>query len=234
MFRWINKNQEEKTHSQSYIQKLLSYPKKVLTTTAQSLTHSNITGLMHLMLSLNLFEFLPKAKADEIYVLLKEIYFALKFDKSGPLKGLTTELINACSNITIFSTSNLTYTEFYNTGCTGEGDKRLSMLIEADKNTTNNTQLLMNCTLDIIQKINDSCDFDNLAYGALIAFASLAGFVCVLWCGYSIYSALKPKTDELQQDPSIELTQPHSPIKTEPTINHPQEKNIPPPLRIHS
>ncbi|MBV8803192.1 MAG: hypothetical protein JO131_09600, partial [Gammaproteobacteria bacterium] len=93
-------NPEEKTNSQSYIQQLLSYPKKsfiyskaVLKPYVESLSYRKIADSIKLIVALNALDYLPKVKADEIYVLLDKIHYALSFDKTGPLHTLTTQLL---------------------------------------------------------------------------------------------------------------------------------------------
>lgn len=184
--------QEEKTipSSHRYIQNILSYPKKLLTSSAQSLSNNNTAGLLKLLFSLNLFDFLPKTEAGMIYVLAvaKQINYALMFDTSGPLKSLPTHLLDSCPNITILPTSDLNYTEFFSTGCTGNegGDKHLTMLIALCKNMTNNTQFLVDCTQDLVKKINDSCDQDGLENFAFYLYSSLGGLLFLVFLYYCI------------------------------------------------
>src|ERR1700722_14009650 len=84
----------------SYIQKFLSIP-KAIHSQIESLASKRISGLSNLLFALNLFDYLPKAKAGEIYAFLNNISYAISCDlSSSTFQSVATQLLEACPNLT--------------------------------------------------------------------------------------------------------------------------------------
>lgn len=189
--------------SQTYIQRLMSIPKTIVTSSAYFLAKQNISGLMKLIVGMDFLSYLPKADADQLYVLFDKINYALTFDKHGQLDTLTNHLMDACKNLTILNSPQCNYTDFFSTGCTSlNGDAHLTMSIETGNN---NTQALLNCTFDLVNKIDSFCDQDKFIKGVLIFIACLVAFACLAACLVSIKSNNKIAPDKSRETQLTEL-----------------------------
>jgi hypothetical protein len=214
MFRHFLKNnpeEKQKPASTSY----LSYFKKLMPSASiktlfkPSLPINDISALIKLIFSLDLLSYLPKSKADTIYCLFEKVYYALNYDSNPPLNNLSSELIEACSSITFFNSSQTNYTDFFTAGCVGK-----NLTIGARNDNTNMTMSILNCTVQLVNQLTQSCeqDEDNSMWIFAIVPLTLAGVVSTIifgcMCAHSKNTAEKndenkPRNNEAKLFPPL-------------------------------
>jgi hypothetical protein len=172
MFRKKNIQESAEKKPTSYLPSF-SYFKRFLPSTPALLT-TDFTNLAKLATYFNLMSYLPTVSADNLYILLEQVKYAVTSNSSETLQDFKTKLIDACaSNLTILEGPQGNYSVFDSLIC-----KISQSQVDLSIADSTNTEPLEKCADAAVQQFQKNCFIMGFEY--LVVIGLILGLLAYL------------------------------------------------------